>query len=173
MEFFAITDPNLDSPDSVRLSGETWNGSQITEWWQFRAFLLGLGEITEDSTNYLGMVKKNINDESYVLIIDDQDTNFLDIDTSDDNTLSSGDLTDLWDIYYAGNTNRAPTLEYGEKILGWYMLDLDDDHIAEGSDPLNWDTDGDWLVDWFEVKDDEEDGFRGDSSPLRYDSRDT
>ena len=36
--------------------------------------------------------------------------------------------------------------------------------ISQKSDPLNWDTDGDWLVDWFEVKDDEEDGMRGDSS---------
>ena len=33
--------------------------------------------------------------------------------------------------------------------------------------------DGDWIVDWFEVFDDEEDGIRGDSSPLRYDSRQT
>ena len=171
MEFFAITNPNLDSPDSVRLSGETWNGSLITEWWQFRAYLLGLGEPNEDATNYLGMVKKNINDDSYVLIIDDKDIDFLDVNSSNDETLSSGDLTDLWDIYYQGNTNRAPTLEYGEKIFGWYLLDLDDDHIAEGSDPLNWDTDGDWIVDWFEVKDDEEDGLRGDSSPLRYDNR--
>ncbi len=173
MEFYAITNPNLDSPSAVRLSGETWNSSLITEWWQFRSYLLGLGEIDEDSTNYLGMVKKNINDESYVLILDDQDSDFLTIVPSDDIILSSGDLTDLWDIYYQGNTNRAPTIEYGEKILGWYMLDLDDDHIAEGSDPLNWDTDGDWLVDWFEVKDDEEDGLRGDSSPLRYDSRES
>ena len=36
---------------------------------------------------------------------------------------------------------------------------------------MNWDTDGDWVVDWFEVNDDERDGTRGDSSPLRYDSR--
>ena len=46
-------------------------------------------------------------------------------------------------------------------------------NVAEGSDPMNWDTDGDWLVDWFEVNDDEEDGVRGDSSPIRYDSRNT
>jgi hypothetical protein len=52
-------------------------------------------------------------------------------------------------------------------------LDHDNDHIAEGTDPTNWDTDGDWMVDWFEVHDDEEDGIRGDSSPIRYDSRQT
>ena len=45
--------------------------------------------------------------------------------------------------------------------------------ILQKVDPMNWDTDGDWLVDWFEVKDDEEDGNWGDSSPIRYDSRNT
>ena len=30
---------------------------------------------------------------------------------------------------------------------------------------MNWDTDGDWLVDWFEVNDDEEDGV--EVIPLR------
>ena len=52
-------------------------------------------------------------------------------------------------------------------------MDFDDDHLAEGSSPINWDSDGDWIVDWFEVNDDEEDGIRGDSSPIRYDSRQT
>ena len=173
MEFYAIANPNLASPDSVRLSGETWNGSPITEWWQFRAFTLGLGESTEDQTNYLGMNKKNIDDLSHVLIIDDFDTDFLVLDSGNDVLLCSGDATDNWDLYYTGSTNRAPAVDLGEHEFGWYLLDLDDDHIAEGSDPLNWDTDGDWLVDWFEVKDDEEDGSRGDSSPIRYDSRNT
>ena len=173
MEFYAIANPNLDSPDSVRLSGETWNGSVITEWWQFRAFTLGLGELTEDDTNYLGMNKKFIDDQSYALIIDDNDTDFLIIDTEDDVTSCSGDVTDYWELYYNGSVDRAPTLSVGEHELGWYLLDLDGDHIAEGSDPLNWDTDGDWFADWFEVKADENDGLRGDSSPIRYDSRDT
>ena len=61
----------------------------------------------------------------------------------------------------------------GEHEFGWYLLDFDDDHLAEGSSPINWDTDGDWMNDWFEVRDDEEDGVRGDSSPIRYDSRTT
>ncbi|MDP6870321.1 MAG: hypothetical protein QGI21_06080 [Candidatus Poseidoniaceae archaeon] len=172
MEFFAITNPNLDSPDSVRLSGETWNGSPITEWWQFRAFTLGLGEVTEDSTNYLKMNKITFDDEMYAYIVNDQDSNFLVLDPGDDIVLCAGNQTDLWDLYYS-TTDRDPDLTVGERELGWWMLDLDDDHIAEGSDPLNWDTDGDWLVDWFEVMDDEEDGIRGDSSPIRYDSRNT
>ena len=87
--------------------------------------------------------------------------------------MCSGDLTDEWDLYYSGSTGRSPAIDLGEHEYGWYLLDLDDDHIAEGSDPLNWDTDGDWLVDWFEVKDDEEDASRGDSSPIRYDNRNT
>jgi hypothetical protein len=101
------------------------------------------------------------------------DNDFLVIDSGDDITRCSGDQTSEWDLYYIGNTNRAPAIDLGEHEYGWYLLDLDGDHIAEGSDPLNWDTDGDWLVDWFEVKDDEEDGLRGDSSPIRYDSRNT
>jgi hypothetical protein len=173
MEFYAISDPNLDSPDAVRVSGEIWDGSPITEWWQFRAFTLGLGEVTELTTNYLKMNKKNMDDFRYALIIDDLDADFLVLDSGDDLLLCSGDMTDEWDIYYPGSFNRAPDIDLGEHELGWWMLDLDGDHIAEGSDPFNWDTDGDWMVDWFEVSDDEEDGLRGDSSPIRYDSRDT
>ena len=119
------------------------------------------------------MNRQNIDDNSYALIINDMDTDFLSLDSSDDIVMCSGDLTDEWDIYYIGSTQRSPAIDLGEHEYGWYYLDLDDDHIAEGSDPLNWDTDGDWLVDWFEVKDDEEDGERGDSSPIRYDSRNT
>ena len=173
MEFYAIANPNLDSPDSVRLSGETWDGSPITEWWQFRAFTLGLGEGMEDSTNYLKMNRKNSEDFRYALIKDDSDTDFLVLDPGDDVTMCSGDITDNWEIYYPGSTNRAPSIDLGEHEFGWWLLDLDDDHIAEGSDPLNWDTDGDWMVDWFEVSDDEDDDIRGDSSPIRYDSRNT
>ena len=48
------------------------------------------------------------------------------------------------------------------------MMDFDDDHLAEGSSPINWDTDGDWIVDWFEVNDDEayKDVWKGEM-PLR------
>ena len=173
MEFYAISDPNLDSPNAVRLSGETWDGSPITEWWQFRAFTLGLGEPTELTTNYLKMNQQNMDDVRYVLVINDMDTDFLVLDSGDDAIICSGYLTDEWEIYYPGSTNRAPETGLGEHEAGWWRLDLDDDHIAEGTDPLNWDTDGDWMVDWFEVSDDEEDGLRGDSSPIRYDSRDT
>jgi hypothetical protein len=127
----------------------------------------------EDSTNYLKMNRKNSEDFRYAFIKDDSDTDFLVLDPGDDVTMCSGDVTDNWEIYYPGSTNRAPSIDLGEHEFGWWLLDLDDDHIAEGSDPLNWDTDGDWMVDWFEVSDDEDDGIRGDSSPIRYDSRNT
>ena len=54
------------------------------------------------------------------------------------------------------------------------VLDIDGDQIADGTDPTNWDTDGDWLNDHFEIEDDLLDGLRGNSgSPIRYDDRST
>ena len=39
--------------------------------------------------------------------------------------------------------------------------------VADGTDPTNWDTDGDWLNDFFEIDDDLLDGIRGNSgSPI-------
>ncbi|MEC8913880.1 MAG: hypothetical protein VYA52_01480, partial [Candidatus Thermoplasmatota archaeon] len=57
---------------------------------------------------------------------------------------------------------------------GWWLIDIDGDQIADGTDPANWDTDGDWLNDFFEIEDDMLDGVRGNSgSPIRYDDRTT
>jgi hypothetical protein len=119
------------------------------------------------------MDKSFANDFRFAYIVDDKDTNFLVLDSSDDEIHLAGNRTDAWEIYYVGSPNTAPVRAVGEHEFGWYLLDLDNDHIAEGTDPMNWDTDGDWMVDWFEVHDDEEDGIRGDSSPIRYDSRQT
>jgi hypothetical protein len=119
------------------------------------------------------MDKQSSTDFRYVLIVDDNDDDFLTLNPSNDQTLVSGALTDQWEIYYTSSPQTAPVRIVGEHEFGWYNVDLDNDHIAEGTSPINWDTDGDWIVDWFEVNDDEEDGLRGDSSPLRYDSRQT
>ena len=89
----------------------------------FQSFHTGLGEATEDETNYLGMNKKNIDDLSYALIIDDMDTDFLVLDTGNDVLLCSGDVTDNWDLYYTGSTNRA-CMGLGEHEYGWYLLTL-------------------------------------------------
>lgn len=172
-EFYAITDNDLTSPNAVRLSGMVYQGAPVTEWWQLRGALLHIGLFDESTSNYLKMDKSNGADIRYAYVVDDKDTNYLLQDSSDDEILLAGNRTDLWEIYYAGSPNTAPVRSVGEHELGWYYLDLDNDHIAEGSDPMNWDTDGDWMVDWFEVHDDEDDGLRGDSSPIRYDSRQT
>ena len=117
------------------------------------------------------MDRQGGNDPKFAYIVD-MDTNYLEVNASDDMILVAGNRTDQWEIFYQSSPNTSPVRAVGEHEFGWYMLDLDDD-ISEGSDPMNWDTDGDWLVDWFEVNDDEEDGVRGDSSPIRYDSRNT
>jgi hypothetical protein len=172
-EFFTLTDVDLTSPNAVRLAPLVYEGNPVEEWWQFRGYLLGLGTPSEGTTNYLKMDKQSSTDVRYVLIVDDNDDDFLTLNPSNDQTVVSGALTDQWEIYYTSSPQTAPVRVVGEHEFGWYNVDLDNDHIAEGTSPINWDTDGDWIVDWFEVNDDEEDGLRGDSSPLRYDSRQT
>jgi hypothetical protein len=172
-EFFAISDKDLTSPNAVRLSGMVYQGAPVTEWWQLRGALLHIGLFDEATSNYLKMDQSNSMDIRYAYVVDDKDTNFLLLDSSDDQVMLAGNRTDQWEIYYIGSPNTSPVRNVGEHELGWHYLDLDNDHIAEGTDPMNWDTDGDWMVDWFEVNNDEDDGVRGDSSPIRYDSRQT
>jgi hypothetical protein len=172
-EFFAISDKDLTSPNAVRLSGMVYQGAPVTEWWQLRGALLHIGLFDESTSNYLKMDQSNSMDIRYAYVVDDKDTNFLLLDSSDDQVMLAGNRTDQWEIYYTGSPNTSPVRNVGEHELGWHYLDLDNDHIAEGTDPMNWDTDGDWMVDWFEVNNDEDDGVRGDSSPIRYDSRQT
>jgi len=172
-EFYAITDSDLSSPNAVRLSGMIYDGEIVLEWWQLRASLLKFDSTGSSTENYLKMDKSFAKDIRFAYLVDDKDANFLVLDSSDDEIYLAGNRTDAWEIYYAGSPNTAPVRAVGEHEFGWYLLDVDNDHIAEGSDPMNWDTDGDWMVDWFEVHDDEDDGVRGDSSPIRYDSRQT
>lgn len=172
-EYFAITNEQLSSPNAVRLSGLTYQGEVIQEGWQLRALLLGLGQWDEGVKNYLKMDKSKSSDFRYAYIVNDNDVDFLVQDASNHVVLCAGNLTDPWEIYYTGAPNTAPVRAVGEHEYGWYLLDYNNDHVAEGTDPTNWDTDGDWMVDWFEVHDDEQDGSRGETSPIRYDSRQT
>ncbi|MDA1167854.1 MAG: hypothetical protein O2866_03115, partial [archaeon] len=172
-EFYAFTLQEYSSPNAVRLSGLTVDGNLVTEWWQLRKAILGIGQSNELILNYLKMDKYAGQDFQYGYIVNDNDADFFTLNSSDDVVLLAGNRTDAWEIYYQFSPNTAPDRNVGEHEFGWYILDFDDDHLAEGSSPLNWDTDGDWLVDWFEVRDDEEDGVRGQSSPIRYDSRQT
>lgn len=170
-EFYAITDQSLSSPNAARLAGLIHQGQAVTEGWQLRAVLLGLGDWDENVRNYLKMDRMGEADMRFAWVLDDNDADFLVMDSSDDVVLVAGNRTDAWDIFYEGSPQTSPMRSVGEHEVGWWYLDLDDDHVAEGTDPTNWDTDGDWVVDWFEVNDDERDGQRGDSSPIRYDSR--
>ena len=43
-EFYAITTSEYASPNAVRLSGLTHDGMPVSEGWQFRASILGLGQ---------------------------------------------------------------------------------------------------------------------------------
>ena len=80
--------------------------------------------------------------------------------------------TDLWEIYYVSSPQTAPVRAVGEHELGWYMMVLTM-IILQRVAAQSVGTQTSWIVDWFEVNDDEEDGLRGDSSPIRYDSRQT
>ena len=172
-EFYAIHDQSLASPSAVRLAGISYAGEIVSEWWQLRAYTLKLDGVDEYATNYLRMYKRTAGDTMWALLIEDADTDFESIDPSNDVDLCRGDITDQWDIYYAASPNSPPSLNVGEWEYGWWHLDIDGDHTAEGTDPTKWDTDGDWLHDGWEVTEDEVDGVRGDSSPIHYDSRAT
>ena len=169
-EFFMITNSTLLSPNAVLMAGLTYHGSNVTEWWQLREFLLDTKSANPSASNYLRM-NKMPDDNIYSLRIDDQDTNFLIVDDTDDVLLCDGSTTDDWEIAFPLSPDSPPVLNFGEWEYGWWHFDIDGDHTADGSNPLNWDSDGDWTVDWFEVEDDEQDGVRGDGSPLRYDVR--
>ena len=171
-EFFMITDPALNSPNAVLQAQMSYKGQIVSEWWQFREYLLDGTGVNPDATNYLRMYEMP-GDNIVAYKLDDMDSDFLTINAADDITLCDGSRTDPWEMFYTDSPNSAPVLNVGEWEYGWWNFDLDGDHIADGSNPLNWDSDGDWMVDWFEVNDDEEDGVRGDGSPLRYDTRDT
>ena len=172
-EFFAIHDQSIASPSAVRLAGLKYNGANVNEWWQLRGYTLKIDGVDEHLTNYLRMYKRTSGDTLWALIIDDNDGDFETIDTTDDVDICRGDITDQWDIFYAASPNSPPSLSVGEREYGWWHLDVDGDHTAEGTDPMKWDTDGDWLHDGWEVAEDEVDGIRGDSSPIHYDSRET
>jgi hypothetical protein len=119
------------------------------------------------------MNRINNQDPLYALIIDDNDVNYEVVNTSNDVIFVNGAWTDSFNRL-AGDRYHLPNVGLGENPYGWWYLDIDGDLIADGTDPRNWDTDGDWLNDFFEIDDDLLDGIRGNSgSPIRYDDRTT
>ena len=172
-EYFGIVNASLSSPSLVRASPLTdCRGNEVQEGWQFREVVLGLcGSSVSLYTNYLRMNRISQSDTLYALVIDDNDQDYTEIDTSNDNVLLSGNWTDSFGRF-AGDKFHLPNTGLGEYPYGWWLLDFDGDSIAEGTSPINWDTDGDWLNDRFEIADDLLDGVRGNSgSPIRYDDR--
>ena len=174
-EYYATVNATLSSPSLVRAANlYDCSGDIVEEWWQLRESLLGTcSGNTAISTNYLRMNRISETDSLYALVINDNDENYEIINASDDITLTNGAWTDQYNRF-AGDQYHLPNIGLGEYVFGWWNLDLDGDMIAEGTDPKNWDTDGDWLNDYFEINDDLLDGIRGNSgSPIRYDDRTT
>ena len=96
-------------------------GNSVEEWCD-QGYTLGLGEPSEASTNYLKMDKQSSTDFRYVLIIDDNDNEFLTLNPDDDQILLSGAQTDLWEIYYASSPQTAPVRAVGEHGV-WLVYD--------------------------------------------------
>ncbi len=174
-EYYAVVNATLSSPSVVRASSlYDCSGDTVEEWWQLRETLLGTCSGSSSlSSNYLRMNKINNQDPLYALVIDDNDVDYENVNTSNDVIFVNGAWTDSFNRL-AGDRYHLPNIGLGENPYGWWYLDIDGDLIADGTDPMNWDTDGDWLNDFFEIDDDLLDGIRGNSgSPIRYDDRTT
>ena len=174
-EYYAVVNTTLSSPSVVRASTlYDCSGQDVEEWWQLRETLLGTCSGSNSlSTNYLRINRINDGDQLYALIINDNDFSYEDVNSSNDVVISNGAWTDQYNRL-VGDMYHLPNPASGEYAFGWWVLDIDGDLIAEGTDPTKWDTDGDWLNDFFEIDDDLIDGIRGNSgSPIRYDDRTT
>ena len=174
-EYYGVVNASLSSPTLVRQSLlNDCSGNYVEEWWQLRESLLGTCSGSSALTsNYFRMYKINNNDQLFALIVDDNDLDYQYLDTTDDVTLCNGEWADSYHRF-AGDQYHFPNIGLGEYVFGWWVLDIDGDQIADGTDPTKWDTDGDWLNDFFEIEDDMLDGVRGNSaSPIRYDDRTT
>ncbi|MEE2812086.1 MAG: hypothetical protein VX320_02595 [Candidatus Thermoplasmatota archaeon] len=170
-EYYGNT--TLSSATQVRSTPLLYEGEQVQEWWQLRAYLLHIGESDDIYRNYFRMYRINMTDDLYAKILNDNDIDYMTMDPADDVDICRGDWTDDWERRF-GTFNKFPDTGSGEYVWGWWNLDIDGDNVADGTDPLNFDTDGDWANDWFEIDDDMLDGIRGnDGSPLRYDDRNT
>ena len=178
-EFYGITNASLVSPTLVRSTPIPIAGTSppinvvVSEWWELRETLLGLKQPNSYQVNYMRMYRTNSTDELYALVLNDMDTDYMNIDNANDIHLVKGDWTDEYGRVF-GDQYHFPNTGIGENVWGWWRIDMDGDQIADGTDPLNWDSDGDWLNDWFEIENDMLDNIRGNGpSPLRWDDRKT
>ena len=174
-EYYGVVNATLSSPTLVRQANLfDCSGGTVEEWWQLREALLGTcGGAAALETNYFRMYKINNDDTLYAYIVDDNDIDYQLLDESDDEILVNGAWADIYERF-AGDRYHYPNTGLGEYVWGWWMIDIDGDQIADGTNPAHWDSDGDWLNDYFEIEDDMLDGVRGNSgSPIRYDDRTT
>ena len=185
MEFYGITDNQTNITKSTLIDSNNylkWDHDQnlttpainVTEWWHLRGYLLHLDAGNESTYNYFKIHKLNENDPYYAYILDDNDPNFFTVDPSNDAALPelAGNQTDEWGKVANPNTDRNPEIEQNEHAYRWYLLDFDGDSVADGTNILNWDTDMDWLNDWFEIDSAIDSGSRNESvSPIRYEVR--
>jgi hypothetical protein len=174
-EYYGVVNATLSSPTLVRLANlYDCSGNTVEEWWQLREALLGTcGGAAALETNYFRMYKINNDDTLYAYIVDDNDIDYQLLDETNDEILVNGAWADMYERF-AGDRYHFPNTGLGEYVWGWWMIDIDGDQIADGTNPAHWDTDGDWLNDYFEIEDDMLDGVRGNSgSPIRYDDRTT
>ena len=174
-EYYGLVNASLASPTLVRQANlYDCSGNIVQEWWQLRESLLGTCSGSAAlASNYFRMYRVNNVDMLYALIVKDNDDHYEDVDTSDDEVMVNGAWADEYHRF-AGDQYHLPNTGLGEYVYGWWIIDIDGDQIADGTDPTNWDTDGDWLNDFFEIEDDMLDGVRGNSgSPIRYDDRTT
>ena len=178
-EYYGISNATLSSPQLVRQANLVdCYGNIVVEWWQLRESLLGLCSGSSGiTTNYFKMYAIANEDgtynsnQLYTLIIDDNDIDYQVVNTNDDEILVNGVWADSYNRF-AGDQYHLPNIGLGEYVYGWWNIDIDGDNFADGTDPTNWDSDGDWYNDWFEINDDIIDGVWGDSgSPMRYDTR--
>jgi hypothetical protein len=179
-EYYGLVNATLASPSLVRAQNinSSCTGEIIDEWWQLREYLLGFCSGSSSlNSNYFRMYAMANEDGSYdsnqlyALILDDNDIDYQQLDSSDDDVIVNGVWADSYNRI-VGDQYHLPNTRLGEYVFGWWLIDIDGDQIADGTDPTKWDTDGDWYNDRFEIEDDIIDGIRGNgASPIRYDTR--
>ena len=163
-------------------------------WWDFRNYLLtddwSIGpQVGSSYDNYFDIAKRSVDDNLYAFTIDEKEPDYSvrEIPLGSEIEVCGG-MTDSFGM--SGLPEDRPTIQHfpwgsivdtqGDGIPDteypkeWWRIDFDWDLTAEGSDPLSFDTDGDWSTDGIEVFADQESasssGQRGEhSSPIRCD----
>ena len=197
-EFFAITsfegtNNNYSNADDVR--GVT--GQESWTWKDLRADLLGASWWMDPSANYLDIVRDDASDPLYAWTINEENVDYAAVrsEPSESETQVYGNHTSpylkktgeeedrpnvvrmvQWSVFVDGGLLGGDGVLDTEFPKKWYLLDIDWDFTADGTDPFNYDTDGDWYLDSMEVAFDQEAANadinvgRGETySPLRCD----